>query len=85
MADNALHGDNFLCQNVERFVMRVTVAQAMKSVEICQSLSDLLREIHLFRFDPLTGNIFILTGDNLSVMINQFGKLEFDRSDDTEL
>ncbi len=65
--------------------MRVTVAQAMKSVETCQSLSSLLREIHLFRFDPLTRDIYILTGDNLGMIINQFGKLEFDRSDDTEL
>jgi hypothetical protein len=65
--------------------MRVTVAQAMKSVEVCQSVSNLLRDIHLYRFDPLTGNIYILTGDNMGLIINQFGKLEFEKNDDAEL
>jgi hypothetical protein len=76
MAGNALHGDNFLCQNVERFVMQVTVAQSMKSVDICQRLSNLYRDIYLFRFDPLTGEIYILAGETLSVSIDQNGNVE---------
>jgi hypothetical protein len=64
--------------------MRVTVAQAMKSVEVCQMASNLLRDIRLYRFDPPTGSIYILAGENLGMTINQFGKLEFE-NDDTEL
>jgi hypothetical protein len=63
--------------------MTVTVAQAIKSVEICQNLSNFYRDIHLFRFDPLTGTIYILAGDNIGLSINPSGKLEFD--DDAEL
>jgi hypothetical protein len=55
MADNALHGDNLLCQNVERFVMQVTIAQSMKSVEICHYLSNSLKPIYVFRFDSSLG------------------------------
>jgi hypothetical protein len=76
--------DNFLCQNVERFMMRVTVAQAMKSVEICQNLSNAYRPVYVFRFEPLTGYIFILAGENLQVVIAQDGNWEF-INDDTKL
>jgi hypothetical protein len=58
--------------------MQVTAAQAMKSVEICQRLSNLYRDIYLFRFDPLTGDIYILAGENLSVSIGPDANLEID-------
>jgi hypothetical protein len=56
--------------------MQVTVAQSMKSVDICQRLSNLYRDIYLFRFDPLTGEIYILAGETLSVSISQNGNVE---------
>jgi hypothetical protein len=65
--------------------MRVTVAQAMKSVEVCHMLSNLLQDIRLYRFDPPTGIIYILAGEeDIGMKINQFGKLELE-DNDTEL
>jgi hypothetical protein len=64
--------------------MKVTVAQAMKSVEVCHMVSNLLQDIRLYRFDPPTGKIYILAGEDMGMTINQLGKLEFE-DDDTEL
>ncbi|NJM46975.1 MAG: hypothetical protein HC860_13130 [Alkalinema sp. RU_4_3] len=61
--------------------MKVTVAQAMKSVEVCQMVSNLLRDICLYRFDPPTGKIYILASDDTFVSINQLGKMEFEDND----
>jgi hypothetical protein len=58
-------------------MMKVTVAQAMKAVVVCQNLSNAYREIHLFRFDPLTGYIFILAGKDIELIIIQDGNWEF--------
>jgi hypothetical protein len=56
--------------------MSLTVAQAIKAVGICQGLSNLYRDIYLFRFDPLTGEIYILAGEALSVSITQDASVE---------
>jgi hypothetical protein len=55
----------------------LTVEQALKVVEVCQSLSTLYKDISLFRFDPLTGNIYILAGDDIQILILQDGSWEF--------
>jgi hypothetical protein len=47
------------------------------TVELCQSLSDLYQDICLFRFDALTGDIYILAGENLEIIIYQDGNWEF--------
>ncbi|MGG6266809.1 DUF6888 family protein [Leptolyngbya sp. AN10] len=57
--------------------MNLTTAQAFKSVEVCQSLSNMLRDIHLFRFDHLTGNIYILASESIEIVINQNGEMNF--------
>jgi hypothetical protein len=57
--------------------MRVTAAQAMKAIVICQNLSDSYRPIYVFRFEPRTGYIFILGGENIQVVIPQDGNWEF--------
>ena len=59
----------------------LTAKQALKAVKVCQSLSTLYRDITLFRFDPLTGDIYILAGENIEISINQDGSWEF--SNDT--
>jgi len=41
-----------------------THAQAISSVCICQSLSDMLQPIHLFRYDAFYKQIYILAGIN---------------------
>ncbi len=55
----------------------VTVEQAIKSVELCQSLSDLHQDIVLFRFDDLKGEIYILAGQDLEIVIYDSGLWEF--------
>jgi len=58
-------------------LISLSVEQAIKSVEICQSLSDLHQDIVLFRFDSLKGEIYILAGQNIEIVIDSDGNLEF--------
>ncbi|MBE9012441.1 hypothetical protein IQ250_19775 [Pseudanabaenaceae cyanobacterium LEGE 13415] len=62
---------------IEEKVINLTIAQAIKSVEVCQKLSDLYREIYLFRFSPITGTIYILARENIELVITQDGTWEF--------
>jgi hypothetical protein len=64
--------------------MKVTVAQSMKAVELCHYLSNSLKPIYVFRFNPLLGYIFILAGDDLQIVIQPDGNWEF-IDDDTRL
>jgi hypothetical protein len=56
-----------------------TNLQALASVCVCQSLSDMLQPIHLFRYDLNQKQIFILAGVNEGIEITIFenGKWEF--------
>ena len=65
-------------------MMLVTVAQALKSVILCQNLLDTYREIYVYRFEPRTGYIFILAGQDIQLVIAQDGNWEF-INDDTKL
>ncbi|WP_083767420.1 DUF6888 family protein [Rippkaea orientalis] len=56
--------------------MSLTVAQAIKSVELCQSFSDLHQDIVLFSFDDVKGEI-ILEGQDIEVIIYPNGSWEF--------
>jgi hypothetical protein len=76
MANDAFPRENLIWHNMRIWVMQVTAAQAMKAVEIGQRLSNLYRDIYLFRFDPLTGDIYILAGEALSVSISQDANVE---------
>jgi hypothetical protein len=58
-------------------LISLSVKQAIKSVEICQSLSDLYQDIVLFRFDSLKGEIYILAGQNIEIVIDSDGNSEF--------
>jgi hypothetical protein len=58
-------------------VKSLTVEQAVKSVEICQSLSDLYQDILLFRFDDLKGEIYLLAGQDIEIAIYTDGSWEF--------
>jgi hypothetical protein len=55
----------------------LTTQQAIKSVELCQSLSDGFRDIVLFRFDPLRGEIYILAGEDIELIIYADRNWEF--------
>jgi hypothetical protein len=58
-------------------LIALTPAQAIKAVEVCQSLSNLYQDILLFRFDALKGEIYILAGQNLEIIIDTQGTWEF--------
>lgn len=55
----------------------LTAEQAIKSVELCQNLSDLHQDIVLFRFDDLKGEIYILAGLDIEIVIYGNGNWEF--------
>ncbi|NMG20273.1 DUF6888 family protein [Brasilonema bromeliae] len=46
-------------------------------VIICQYLSNFYREIQLFRFSDTTGNVFILAGDELQILVFRDGTWRF--------
>ncbi len=46
-------------------------------VIICQYLSNFYRGIELFRFNDKTGNVFILAGDELQILIFRDGTWRF--------
>jgi hypothetical protein len=54
-----------------------TVEQSIMSVLLCHSLSNFFRDITLFRFDVSKQEIFILTSDDLQIVINSQGKWRF--------
>ena len=62
---------------IEEKLTSLTLEQAIKSVELCQSLSDLYQDIVLFRFDDLKGEIYILAGRNIEIIIYANGVWEF--------
>ena len=62
---------------LEKKLTSLTVEQAIKSVEICQSLSDLYQDIILFRFDELKGEIYLLAGLDIEIVIYSDGNWEF--------
>ena len=53
--------------------------QAIASVCVCQSLSDMLQNIHLFQYDVFRKQIYILAGINEGIEITIFenGSWEF--------
>lgn len=53
-----------------------TNLQAIASVCVCQSLADMLQPIHLFRYDPLQKQIYILAGasEGIEIIIFENGK-----------
>ena len=55
-----------------------TTAQAFKCIALCQSLSDLGRDIVLFRYNPILGTIFILTATELQIVIRENGDWRFE-------
>ncbi|WP_442939891.1 DUF6888 family protein [Nostoc sp.] len=51
--------------------------QALVCVRVCQMLSNLYKDIRLFRFDDKTGQVYILAGDELQVIVLNNGIWDF--------
>jgi hypothetical protein len=54
---------------IEESTIYPTAEQAITCLIVCQMLSNLYRDIQLFRFDDQTGEVFILAGDELQVIV----------------
>ncbi len=57
--------------------IKPTNKQAQASIRVCQMLSNGYLDIRLFRFDNNTGNIFIMAGETIEVIIPPDGEWYF--------
>ncbi|KAM3103549.1 DUF6888 family protein [Phormidesmis sp. 146-12] len=54
-----------------------TDEQAHACLRVCQLFSSYYRDVQLFRFDPLTGYVFILVSEELQILVPPNGLWEF--------
>jgi hypothetical protein len=62
---------------IEEKTIYPTTRQALMCIIICQYLSNFYRDIQLFRFSDITGNVFILAGDELQIIVFRDGTWRF--------
>ena len=55
-----------------------TTEQMLACIRICQALSNLYLDIHLFRFDEKTEELYILAGQSIGLTIFNNGLWEFE-------
>jgi hypothetical protein len=68
---------------IEEPTIYPTAQQAINCLIVCQMLSNCYRDIQLFRFDSKTGEVFILAGDELQIIVPPDEPWKF--LDETEL
>ncbi|WP_442940126.1 DUF6888 family protein [Nostoc sp.] len=54
---------------IEENTIYPNAQQAITCLIVCQMLSNYYRDIRLFRFDDKTGDVYILAGDNLQIIV----------------
>lgn len=54
-----------------------TVEQALKCVYLCQSLTTAYLSIDILRLDERTGEIFILSGKEIEILVSHDGNWRF--------
>ncbi|WP_336622364.1 hypothetical protein [Chlorogloeopsis sp. ULAP01] len=54
-----------------------TAEQAFACVRVCQMLSNLYKDIKLFRFDDKTGQVYILAENDIQIIIFSNGIWDF--------
>ncbi|MGL5131566.1 MAG: DUF6888 family protein [Planktothrix sp.] len=57
--------------------MSPTDQQARSCLIVCQYLSNCYQDIHLFRFDSQTGEVYILAGEDIEIIVLSTGIWEF--------
>ncbi|WP_405196687.1 DUF6888 family protein [Zarconia navalis] len=57
--------------------MLPTSEQGLKCIYVCQALTNAYQPIYMVRLDERTGNLFILAGDNIEILIRRSGNWEF--------
>ena len=55
-----------------------TPEQESKCLVLCQNLTSMYLSIHLVRLDERTGNIFILAGEEIEIVITRDGQWGFE-------
>jgi hypothetical protein len=56
---------------IEESTIYPTAEQALTCLRVCQMLSNLYRDIQVFRFDDQTGDVFILASDELQIIVRR--------------
>ena len=72
-----------LCATIEEQTITPTNEQALACLRVCHMLSNCYRDIQVFRFNAQTGEVYILAGDELQIIVPQNGQWRF--LDETEL
>lgn len=56
-----------------------TLEQLITCVRVCQMLSNLMQSIHLFRYDALTKQVYLIAGrqEGIEIIIFEDGNWEF--------
>lgn len=62
---------------IEEKLINPTNKQAQASLRVCQMLSNSYKDIHLFRFDDKVGNVFILAGQDIQIVVPSNGEWYF--------
>jgi hypothetical protein len=62
---------------IEELAIYPTTEQAIKCLILCQMLSNCYQDIHLFRFDEPTAEVYILAGNNLQIIVPPSGNWRF--------
>jgi hypothetical protein len=72
-AETAKERLNIIHVTIEEQTINPTNEQAQACVRVCQMLSNTYKDIHLFRFDIQTKDIYILAGENLQIIVPHNG------------
>jgi hypothetical protein len=62
---------------IEEKPINPTNKQAQACLRVCQMLSNGYKDIHLFRFDERLGDVFILAGDDIQIVVPSTGDWYF--------
>ncbi|MDJ0673859.1 MAG: hypothetical protein QNJ36_00430 [Calothrix sp. MO_167.B42] len=54
-----------------------TAEQGLQCIYLCQFLTQYYKPIQMVRLDERTGNIFILAGDDIEILISRNGDFEY--------
>ncbi len=64
-------------KEIEARLILPTPLQGLACIRVCQMLSNGYREIGLFRYSEETGEVYILAGKDIEVLVFQDGTWEF--------
>lgn len=57
--------------------MKPTVEQTMELFRVCQNLTQMYLPLNLVRLDERTGNVVILAGEEIVIVIDKTGNVDY--------